>query len=210
MSFDDLMKLPESCIQRWNDWTHWRIDDFCQKIASDIKTIKCIDGFDDDAKKIATDDETIRCTDEFSNLSENCTWHWNNQMYWRIFKFARKLHLTLKRSNALTSWQWCQKHCIWRWNDRMHWRIFFFHLLSNWELQAIDSVDDVNWKCRLYVRHFDQSQRINIRLIDRCVVREIAFTLSWNRSAIRWSDRIEYSRQVREVAVRSETKLSKL
>ena len=66
----------------------------------------------------------IKCTDGFSMLSE-------------------MLHLTLKRSNALTNFRWCQKNCIlmiecigefsilsknciWFWNNQMHWQIFDF------------------------------------------------------------------------------------
>ena len=34
--------------------------------------------------------------------------------------------------------------------------------------------------------------------------------MSWNRSAIRWSDRIGYSRRIRKMTVKSETGLSEL
>ena len=92
MLFDDLMKFFAGLHPTLIRQMHWRVFRFCQKAAPDS--------------------ETIRCTDEFSILSESCTWRWNDQMHWRIFDVARKLHLTLKRSDALTNFRWCQKGCI--------------------------------------------------------------------------------------------------
>ena len=53
-------------------------------------------------QKVAPDFETVRCIGGFSILSEDCIWLWNSQMHWRVFDIVRKLHLTLKQSDALT------------------------------------------------------------------------------------------------------------
>ena len=87
--------LPENCTWLWGSQMHWRIDDV---------------------------------------LPESCTWHWNNQMHWRIFGFVKKtasnaetvertdefavpemLHLTLRLSDALAGFRFCQKCCTQRW-----------------------------------------------------------------------------------------------
>ena len=91
-------------------------------------------------QKAASDDKTIRCTDEFSMMSKKL--HLDDRMHWRIFDFAKRLHLTLKQSDALTDFRFCQKtasdsetikcidefsilseSCIWLWNNQMHWQI---------------------------------------------------------------------------------------
>ena len=94
--------------------------------------------------RAASDADTSDALTGFPILPKNCNWLWNNQMHWRIYcVFVKRLHLTLRRSNALTDFRWCQencilmlectggfsilpKNCIWRWNDQMHWRVFDF------------------------------------------------------------------------------------
>ena len=85
---------------------------------------------------------SVRCTDEFSILSENCIWRWNDQMHWRVFDFVKKLHLTLKRSDALTDFRWCQKGCIWLWNSQIHWRIFDFCQKTASDAETIRCIDE--------------------------------------------------------------------
>ena len=118
--FDDLTGLSEDCIQRWNDWTHWRIFEFLSK--------NCIWHWNNQMHWRI-----------FEFLSKNCIWHWNSQMHWRVFEFVKKLHLILKQSNALTNFLCiCQKIAFWWSNaltnfrfvkklhsdDEMHWRVF--------------------------------------------------------------------------------------
>ena len=64
-------------------------------------------------------------------------------MHRRVFGDVRRLHLTLRQSDALTNFRFVKrlhsndrmhwrvfrflsKNCIWRWNDQMHWRVFEF------------------------------------------------------------------------------------
>ena len=91
----------QNCIQRWYVKCIDGFSNFCQKIASDFETIKCIDKFSILSKNCIL---MIECIDGFSILSKGCIWFWNNQMHWRIFDLS--------------------ENCIWRWNDQMHWRIF--------------------------------------------------------------------------------------
>ena len=89
--------------------------------------------------RTAFDAEAVECTNEFSVMSG-------------------RLHLTMKRSDALTSLRWCQKgctlmieciggfsilskNCIWFWNNQVHWRIFDFvrELHLNWS-------DQMHWR----------------------------------------------------------------
>ena len=70
MPINDLMKLSKDCIQRWNDWTHWRI---------------C------DVRNAAPDIETIRCTDGFSDFYQwGYTQRWGDWMHWRVFGFCQR------------------------------------------------------------------------------------------------------------------------
>ena len=121
MLFDDLMEFVKTASDvddASNAQTNLRC---CQKCCTQRWNDRVhwrVCGF---VRKIASDDVTVRCTDGFSN-------------------FVKKLHLTLKQSDALTNFRWCQKgctlmiecidefsilseNCIWRWNDQMHWRI---------------------------------------------------------------------------------------
>ena len=99
-------------------------------------------------RRAASNADTSNALASFPVLSKNCTWLWDGQMHWRIFDFAKKLHLTMKRSGALTGFPWCQKNCIlmiecidgfsilsksctWLWGNQMHWRVFdFFRCLG--------------------------------------------------------------------------------
>ena len=123
---------------------HWRISDDVKNAAPDDWDGRsgALTGFRF-CQKAALDDETVRCIDGFPICQKGCTWQWDCQMHWRIFDlpenctliieciggltgFAKKLHLTLKRSDALTGFRYCQKGCIWFWNSQTHWRIFDF------------------------------------------------------------------------------------
>ena len=37
--------LSKNCTWHWNGQMHWRIDDFCQKTAFNVETIECINEF---------------------------------------------------------------------------------------------------------------------------------------------------------------------
>ena len=105
--------LSKDCIWRWNNQMHWRVFEFCQRIASDAETVRCIDKFRF-CQKVAPDVKTIRCTDKFPSLcslsncktasywryQKCCTQRWNGRMHWQIFDVIRKTALWW--SNALT------------------------------------------------------------------------------------------------------------
>ena len=91
--FDNVKK---TAFWRLNALTDWR---FCQKIASDVETIKCINEFSNFVKKLHL---TLKQSNALTNF--------------RVF--VKKLHLILKQSNALTNLT-MSENCIWRWNDQM-------------------------------------------------------------------------------------------
>ena len=134
---DDLMKFARAASDAEDAsdaQTNFR---FCQRTASDAETIKCIDGFDDDVKKTAS-----WWSNALADLTMSERLHLDDLMHWRVGGFARRLHLTMRRSDALAGFRFCQegctlmiecigglfvflpKSCTWRWNDQMHWRIF--------------------------------------------------------------------------------------
>ena len=102
--------------------------------------------------RIAFNADASDAQTSFRILSENCIWLWNNQMHWRVFDFVRRLHLTLKRSNALTNFRvfvkklhlilkqsnaltnfrifFLSEGCIWFWNNQMHWRVDYDFAVS--------------------------------------------------------------------------------
>ena len=112
----------KNCIWRWGCQMHWRVFDVVKRLHLTLKRSDALTNFRF-CQKTASDSKTITYTDEFSvYLSENCIWLWNNQMHWRIFcVFVRKLHLTMKRSNALTNFRFFARKL--HFNDEIHWRI---------------------------------------------------------------------------------------
>ena len=90
--FDNLMKFAKGCIRRWG----------CVRCTNKLTVMP------KDCNWL-WDGQVHWRISEF--LSKNCIWLWNNQMHWRVFDFVRRLHLTLKRSDALTNFRWCQKGC---------------------------------------------------------------------------------------------------
>ena len=54
-------------IQRWDGWVYWRIFGFVKKLHSTLKRLNALTGFRI-CQKIASDIETIRCIDGFADL----------------------------------------------------------------------------------------------------------------------------------------------
>ena len=104
MLIDDLMRFVKVAFDvenASNALTNFRC---CQKTASDAETIKCIDRFASFCQKTASDSETIRCIDGFSIMPKKL--HSDDRVHWRIGGFVKKLHLTMKRSGALTGFRY--------------------------------------------------------------------------------------------------------
>ena len=96
---------------------------------------------------------------DLMKFSPGCIQRWYVKCIDGFSDFAKKLHLTLKRSDALTNFRWCQKgctlmiectdgfsvlseSCTWRWNGQMHWRIFdVAKKVAPWRLNAL-----TNWR----------------------------------------------------------------
>ena len=139
--FDDLTGLPEGCIQRWDDWTHWRVFEFfSRELHLTLRQSDALTGFRICLLSGCRIANYWRC-------QKCCTWRWGGQMHWRVFGFlpvrlhptlrrldalagwrcfAKGLYLTLKQSDALTGLRILPESCTWHWGSQVHWRFLNF------------------------------------------------------------------------------------